>query len=277
MSENCTHNCSSCSSGSCSERTAPQKEKLNDLSKVKKVIGVISGKGGVGKSLVTSTLAVLSQRHGYNTAVLDADVTGPSIGQTFGVHKKLVGNDVGIIPNVSETGIQLMSANFMLREETDPVLWRGPVIAGVIKQFWSDVIWNDVDFMFIDMPPGTGDVPLTVYQSLPVDGIIIVASPQELVSMIVEKAVKMANMMNIPVLGIVENMSYVKCPDCDKKIYLFGESKVKQTAEKYNLPVLAEIPIDPALAKNCDDGQIESFEGDYLDNAFATVEKLIKE
>ncbi len=276
MSENCTHNCSSCSKGSCGERTAPQKEKLNDLSKVKKVIGVISGKGGVGKSLVTSTLAVLSQRHGYNTAVLDADVTGPSIGQTFGVHKKLVGNEIGIMPNISQTGIQLMSANFMLKEETDPVLWRGPVIAGVIKQFWKDVIWNDVDFMFIDMPPGTGDVPLTVYQSLPVDGIIIVASPQELVAMIVEKAVKMANMMNIPVLGIVENMSYVKCPDCDKKICLFGESKVKQTAEKYNLPVLAEIPIDPALAKKCDDGQIESFEGDYLDNAFATVEKLIK-
>ncbi|MBQ6930482.1 MAG: P-loop NTPase, partial [Oscillospiraceae bacterium] len=190
---------------------------------------------------------------------------------------KLLGNDVGILPNISKTGIQLMSANFMLKEETDPVVWRGPVIAGVIKQFWSDVIWNDVDFMFIDMPPGTGDVPLTVYQSIPVDGIIIVASPQELVGMIVEKAVKMANMMNVPILGIVENMSYVKCPDCGKKINIFGESKVKATAEKYNLPLLAEIPIDPQLAKNCDQGVIELFEGDYMDACFAEVEKMLGE
>ena len=270
----CTHNCSSCSSN-CSERTAPQKDKLNELSSVKKVIGVVSGKGGVGKSLVTSMLAVLSQRNGYNTAVLDADVTGPSMGQTFGVHKKVLGNGVGILPNISKTGIQLMTANFMLKEETDPVVWRGPVIAGVIKQFWTDVIWNDVDFMFIDMPPGTGDVPLTVYQSIPVDGIVIVASPQELVGMIVEKAVKMANMMNVPILGLVENMSYVKCPDCDKKIYIFGEGKVQETADKYNLPLLAQIPMDPQLAKNCDQGVIELFEGDYLDGAFAAVEKLL--
>ena len=275
MSE-CTHNCSTCSSD-CSSRTAPAKDALNQMSSVKKVVGVISGKGGVGKSLVTSMLAVLSQRNGYNTAVLDADVTGPSIGQTFGVHKKVLGNDVGILPNISKTGIQLMSANFMLKEETDPVLWRGPVIAGVIKQFWSDVIWNDVDFMFIDMPPGTGDVPLTVYQSIPVDGIVIVASPQELVGMIVEKAVKMANMMNVPILGIVENMSYVKCPCCDEKISIFGESKVKATAEKYNLPVLAEIPFDPQLAKNCDQGVIELFEGDYMDGCFAEVEKMLAE
>ena len=270
----CTHNCSSCSSN-CSERTAPQKDKLNELSSVKKVIGVVSGKGGVGKSLVTSMLAVLNQRNGYNTAVLDADVTGPSMGQTFGVHKKVLGNGVGILPNISKTGIQLMTANFMLKEETDPVVWRGPVIAGVIKQFWTDVIWNDVDFMFIDMPPGTGDVPLTVYQSIPVDGIVIVASPQELVGMIVEKAVKMANMMNVPILGLVENMSYVKCPDCDKKIYIFGEGKVQETADKYNLPLLAQIPMDPQLAKNCDQGVIELFEGDYLDGAFAAVEKLL--
>ena len=276
MSENCTHDCSSCSSN-CSERNAPQKDKLNELSSVKKVIGVISGKGGVGKSLVTSTLAVLSQRNGYNTAVLDADITGPSIGKTFGVTKKVLGNEMGILPNVSKTGIQLMSANFMLKEETDPVLWRGPVIAGAIKQFWSDVIWNDVDFMFIDMPPGTGDVALTVYQSIPVDGIIIVASPQDLVSMIVEKAVKMANMMNVPILGLVENMSYVKCPDCGKKIYLFGESRVQKIADKYSLPVLAQIPVDPALAKNCDQGVIELFEGDYMDGAFAAVEKLLEE
>ena len=272
----CTHDCSSCSSN-CSERNAPQKDKLNELSSVKKVIGVVSGKGGVGKSLVTSMLAVLSQRNGYNTAVLDADVTGPSMGQTFGVHKKVLGNGVGILPNISKTGIQLMTANFMLKEETDPVVWRGPVIAGVIKQFWTDVIWNDVDFMFIDMPPGTGDVPLTVYQSIPVDGIIIVASPQELVGMIVEKAVKMANMMNVPILGLVENMSYVKCPDCDKKIYIFGEGKVQETADKYNLPLLAQIPMDPQLAKNCDQGVIELFEGDYLDGAFAEVEKLLAE
>ena len=275
MSE-CTHNCSTCSAD-CSSRNEIQKDPLNQLSSVKKVIGVISGKGGVGKSLVTSMLAVLSQRNGYGTAVLDADVTGPSIGQTFGVHKKVLGNEVGILPNVSKTGIQLMSPNFMLKEETDPVVWRGPVIAGVIKQFWTDVIWNDVDFMFIDMPPGTGDVPLTVYQSIPVDGIIIGASPQELVGMIVEKAVKMANMMHVPILGIVENMSYVKCPDCGKKIYIFGESKVQETADKYNLPVLAQIPMDPQLAKNCDQGVIELFEGDYLDGAFAEVEKLLSE
>ena len=274
MSE-CTHDCSTCGSD-CASRTAPQKDKLNEMSSVKKVIGVISGKGGVGKSLVTSMLAVLSQRNGYNTAVLDADVTGPSMGQTFGVHKKVLGNEIGILPNITKTGIQLMTANFMLKEETDPVVWRGPVIAGVIKQFWTDVIWNDVDFMFIDMPPGTGDVPLTVYQSIPVDGIIIVASPQELVGMIVEKAVKMANMMNVPILGIVENMSYVKCPDCDKKIYIFGESKVKDVADKYNLPVLAQIPMDPQLAKNCDQGVIELFEGDYMDACFAEVEKLLK-
>ena len=274
MSE-CTHDCSSCSSN-CSERTAPQKDQLNELSSVKKVIGVISGKGGVGKSLVTSMMAVLSQRNGYNTAVLDADVTGPSIGQTFGVHKKVLGNEVGMLPNISKTGIQLMTANFMLKEETDPVVWRGSMIANAVKQFWTDVIWDDVDFMFIDMPPGTGDVPLTVFQSLPVDGIIIVASPQELVGMIVEKAVKMANMMNIPVLGLVENMSYVACPDCGKKIYIFGEGKVDETAAKYGLPVLAKLPIDPQLAKNCDQGVIELFEGDYMDKAMAAVEELLK-
>ena len=265
MSE-CTHNCSTCSAD-CSSRNEIQKDPLNQLSSVKKVIGVISGKGGVGKSLVTSMLAVLSQRNGYGTAVLDADVTGPSIGQTFGVHKKVLGNEMGILPNISKTGIQLMSANFMLKEETDPVLWRGPVIAGVIKQFWSDVIWNDVDFMFIDMPPGTGDVPLTVYQSIPVDGIIIVASPQELVGMIVEKAVKMANMMNVPILGIVENMSYVKCPCCDEKIEVFGESRIDETAAKLGIPVLGKLPFDRELSKLSDNGCIELFEGNWLSDA----------
>ncbi|MEG0091531.1 MAG: Mrp/NBP35 family ATP-binding protein [Oscillospiraceae bacterium] len=275
MSESCNHNCSSCSSDCADRDNTPTFDKLNELSSVKKVIAVVSGKGGVGKSLVTSMLAVLSQRKGYNTAILDADVTGPSIGQTFGVHAKAEGNELGILPNKSKTGIQMMSANFMLKEETDPVLWRGPVIAGAIKQFWGDVVWNNVDFMFVDMPPGTGDVPLTVYQSLPVDGIIIVASPQELVSMIVEKAVKMANMMNVPILGLVENMSYVQCPDCNKKLYVFGQGKVQETADKYGLPLLAQIPIDQSLSKNCDQGVIELFEGDYLDSAFETLEKLL--
>ncbi|MEG0018972.1 MAG: Mrp/NBP35 family ATP-binding protein [Oscillospiraceae bacterium] len=275
MSESCNHNCSSCSTDCAERESTPTFDKLNELSSVKKVIAVVSGKGGVGKSLVTSMLAVLSQRKGYNTAILDADVTGPSIGQTFGVHAKAEGNELGILPNKSKTGIQMMSANFMLKEETDPVLWRGPVIAGAIKQFWGDVVWNDVDFMFVDMPPGTGDVPLTVYQSLPVDGIIIVASPQELVSMIVEKAVKMANMMNVPILGLVENMSYVQCPDCNKKLYVFGQGKVQETADKYGLPLLAQIPIDQSLSKNCDQGVIELFEGDYLDSAFETLEKLL--
>ncbi|MEG1801110.1 MAG: Mrp/NBP35 family ATP-binding protein [Oscillospiraceae bacterium] len=275
MSESCNHNCSSCSSDCADRDNTPTFDKLNELSSVKKVIAVVSGKGGVGKSLVTSMLAVLSQRKGYNTAILDADVTGPSIGQTFGVHAKAEGNELGILPNKSKTGIQMMSANFMLKEETDPVLWRGPVIAGAIKQFWGEVVWNDVDFMFVDMPPGTGDVPLTVYQSLPVDGIIIVASPQELVSMIVEKAVKMANMMNVPILGLVENMSYVQCPDCNKKLYVFGQGKVQETADKYGLPLLAQIPIDQSLSKNCDQGVIELFEGDYLDSAFETLEKLL--
>lgn len=273
MSESCNHNCSSCSSD-CSDRNVPQYAPLNELSKVKKVIGVVSGKGGVGKSLVTSMLAVLANRSGYKTAVLDADVTGPSIGKTFGIKEKAVATELGIMPITSKTGISLMSVNFMLANDSDPVLWRGPVIAGAVKQFWSDVLWKDIDFMFIDMPPGTGDVPLTVYQSIPIDGMIIVASPQELVSMIVEKAVKMANLMHIPVLGLVENMSYVQCPDCDKKIYIFGEGKVQETADKYNLPLLAKLPIDPALAKNCDQGVIELFEGDYLNEAFKVIEKL---
>lgn len=275
MSESCNHDCNSCGDDCESRQGIQGFEKLNELSSVKRVIAVVSGKGGVGKSLVTGMLAVLSQRNGYTTAVLDADITGPSIGQAFGVHKKVEGNELGIIPNMSKTGIQLMSANFMLKEETDPVLWRGPVIAGVIRQFWAEVLWNDVDFMFIDMPPGTGDVPLTVYQSIPVDGIIIVASPQELVSMIVEKAVKMAQMMNVPILGLVENMSYIECPDCNKNLYPFGEGKVKATADKYSLPFLAQIPIDPSFTQNCDQGVIELFEGNYLDETFKAIEKLL--
>ena len=272
----CNHDCSNCSANCSSREGGIAKEAPHELSKIKKVIGVVSGKGGVGKSLVTSMMAVASRRLGYETAVLDADITGPSIGQTFGVHGRAQGNGMGILPMFSKTGIKLMSVNFMLAEETDPVVWRGSMIANAVKQFWTDVIWDDVDFMFIDMPPGTGDVPLTVFQSLPVDGIIIVASPQELVGMIVEKAVKMANMMNIPVLGLVENMSYVACPDCGKKIYIFGEGKVDETSAKYGLPVLAKLPIDPQLAKNCDQGVIELFEGDYMDKAMAAVEELLK-
>ena len=276
----CTYDCSTCSAN-CSSRVGgtvppPGKVMPNAKSRIKKVIGVVSGKGGVGKSLVTSTLAVTSQRLGYRTAVLDADITGPSIGRTFGIHQKAMGNSEGILPVISRTGIQLMSVNFMLPDETDPVVWRGSMISNAVKQFWTDVIWDDVDFMFIDMPPGTGDVPLTVFQSLPVDGIVIVASPQELVSMIVEKAVKMANMMKIPVLGLVENMSYVTCPGCGKKIYVFGESKIDETAAKYNVPVLAKLPIDPRLAQDSDRGIIEKFEGDYMKDAMASIEKLLK-
>ncbi len=275
----CNHDCSSCSANCASRENAgaPAKEAPHEMSHIKKVIGVVSGKGGVGKSLVTSMMAVSANRLGYKTAVLDADITGPSIGRTFGIKEKAMANNLGILPVKSKTGISLMSVNFLLPDETDPVIWRGAIISNAVKQFWTDVIWDDVDFMFIDMPPGTGDVPLTVFQSLPVDGIIIVASPQELVSMIVEKAVKMANMMNIPVLGLVENMSYVTCPDCGKKIYVFGEGKVKETADKYGLPVLAHLPIDPQLAKNCDQGVIELFEGDYMDGAMAAVEKLLEE
>ena len=273
MSE-CTHNCSTCSSD-CSSRTEPAKDALNQLSSVKKVVGVISGKGGVGKSLVTSMLAVLSQRNGYNTAVLDADVTGPSMGQTFGVHKKVLGNEIGILPNITKTGIQLMTANFMLKEETDPVVWRGPVIAGAVKQYWTDVIWKDVDFMFIDMPPGTGDVPLTVFQSLKVDGIIVVTSPQELVSMIVEKALKMAKLMNIPVLGIVENMSYVECPDCKKQIKIFGESHIEEIAAQHGVEVLAKMPIDPSIAQAVDNGLVERVQGEYMEKAVKKVVSLL--
>ena len=278
MSESCTHDCSSCGQ-TCSERTQPQSqyEELNAMSKVNKVIGVVSGKGGVGKSLVTSMLAVTMQRRGHRAAILDADVTGPSIPKVFGLKEKAKGNDLGIFPAETKTGIQVMSINLLLENDTDPVVWRGPIIAGTVKQFWSDVIWTDVDYMFVDMPPGTGDVPLTVFQSLPLDGIVVVTSPQDLVSMIVSKAVKMAKMMNIPVIGVVENYSYLQCPDCGKKIPLFGESKIDAVASQYSLPVLAQIPIDPQLAKVCDLGVVELFEGDYMENAADVVENFIKE
>lgn len=241
------------------------KEELNAASSVKKVYAVMSGKGGVGKSLVTSMLAVTAQRRGFKTAVLDADITGPSIPTAFNIHERANTNMYGIIPAVSKTGIEIMSLNLLLENETDPVVWRGPVIAGAVKQFWTDVAWNDVDVMFIDMPPGTGDVPLTVFQSIKVDGIVIVTSPQELVSMIVEKAVHMADMMKVPVLGIVENMSYFECPDCGKKHNIYGESHVDEAAVKFGIDAVAKMPIDPKFAKACDNGEIEEVEGGWLD------------
>lgn len=274
MSE-CNHDCSHCQSD-CASRTAPQSlvEKPNALSSVKKVIGIVSGKGGVGKSLVTSMLAVLLNRRGLHTAILDADVTGPSIPKCFGLKQKAMGSELGIFPVTTKTGIDVMSVNLLLEDETAPVVWRGPVIAGTVKQFWTDVIWKDVDCLFVDMPPGTGDVPLTVFQSLPVNGIVIVTSPQELVSMIVAKAVNMAKMMNVPIIGIVENMSYVKCPDCGKEIKVFGESHVEQTAEQFGLKVLGKVPIDPEIAKNYDAGLAELVNVDCLDAAADAVEQL---
>lgn len=274
----CTHNCESCGQ-SCASRQSEQTdfhEAPHQLSTIKKVIGVVSGKGGVGKSMTSAMLAVLLKRRGYHTAVLDADITGPSIPKLFGLHERAVADDIGLYPVKTRTGIDVMSVNLLLEHESDPVVWRGPVIAGAVKQFWQEVIWKDVDFLFVDMPPGTGDVPLTVFQTLPVDGIIVVASPQELVSLIVEKAVKMANMMNIPVLGVVENMSYAVCPDCGKKIYVFGESHVDEIAAQYQLPVLAKLPIDPELARQADLGVIESFTVENLDNAADAVENLRK-
>ena len=275
MSETCSHNCSSCGSD-CKERTAPQnmKEALHPQAEVRKVIAVVSGKGGVGKSLVTSMMAVAMRRKGYETAVLDADITGPSIPKTFGIHGRAMGSEEGIIPAKTRTGIQMMSVNLLLGDETDPVIWRGPIIANTVKQFWSEVIWNNVDYMFVDMPPGTGDVPLTVFQSLPVAGILVVASPQELVSMIVEKAVKMAEMMNVPVLGLVENMSYFECPDCHKRHAIFGESHMDEIAARYGIANVAKLPIDPELAKLCDEGRIEEYSGSWLEDRAGMVQGL---
>ncbi len=276
MSENCTHDCGSCQADCASRTKSPvdMKEKLHELSSVKKVIAVVSGKGGVGKSLVTSLMAVKMNRRGHKAAVLDADVTGPSIPKVFGITQRAMGNEVGLFPVTTKTGIDIMSVNLLLENEEAPVVWRGPVIAGTVKQFWNEVIWKDVDYMFVDMPPGTGDVPLTVFQSLPLDGIIIVTSPQELVSLIVSKAVNMAQMMNIPILGLVENMSYVTCPDCKKEIKIYGESHIDAVAEKYGLSVLGRLPIDPEIAANCDKGLVELVECPQLDHAADVVEKL---
>ena len=275
MSE-CTHNCSTCGE-SCSELTTPQslRKAPHPESRIGKVFGVVSGKGGVGKSMVTSQLAVTMQRRGFKVGVMDADITGPSIPKAFGVHDKAVGTQTGLYPCASRTGVELMSINLLLEDETDPVIWRGPVIGGVVQQFWTDVVW-DVDYLFVDMPPGTGDVPLSVFQSIPLDGIVIVTSPQDLVSMVVEKAVKMAEKMDIPIVGLVENMSYVTCPDCGRKIYLFGEGKSEQAALRHSLPLLAQMPIDPALASLADEGRIEDFEGVWLSPVADALEKTEK-
>ena len=271
--ENCGHECGSCG------KTCESKDMravLKKGSSVKKVIGIMSGKGGVGKSLVTSLMACGLNKDGFRTAILDADITGPSIPEAFGVGtERAVAEGDALSPVVTDSGIQLMSMNFLLENENDPVIWRGPVIAGAVKQFWTDVIWKDVDFMFVDMPPGTGDVPLTIFQSLPVDGIIIVSSPQQLVRVIVEKAVKMANMMNIPILGLVENMSYVRCPDCGREISVFGKSNIESIANSFGLPVLARIPTEEATSAAVDSGDIESLDFHYLDNAAETVKKLM--
>ena len=264
MSE-CTHDCSNCSSN-CSERDPKSfLESLNELSSVKKVIGIVSGKGGVGKSSVTSLLATAMSKKGYKVAVLDADITGPSIPKAFGIKERPSGTEKYMLPCRSKGGIDIMSVGLLLQNETDPVVWRGPVIAGTVKQFWTDVIWHDIDYMFIDMPPGTGDVPLTVFQSIPLDGIVVVSTPQKLVGMIVEKAIKMAGLMDVPVLGAIENMSYVLCPDCGKKIDLFGESKSEN--------ILDRLPLDPRLADHCDNGTVEDFTGTFPEN---TIEKILE-
>ena len=266
-SKECSNNCKECGS-ECSERMEPKKliEESDTGSQIKKVIGVVSGKGGVGKSLVTSLLAASIREKGHSVAVLDADITGPSIPKVFGLSEKAKTNENGIFPVESGHGTKIMSVNLLLDHETDPVIWRGPLIAGTVKQFWKDVYWGNVDYMFVDMPPGTGDVPLTVFQSLPVDGIIVVTSPQDLVEMIVGKAVKMAGMMHIPVIGIVQNMAYYECPTCHDKHYIFGENNIDALAEEYHIGITAKIPIDPSLAKACDEGRIEDYETDCLEH-----------
>ena len=275
--ENCTHDCSTCGA-SCSSREQPESllASANPGSHVKHVIGVVSGKGGVGKSLVTGMLSVLFRRRGYETAVLDADITGPSVPQMFNLHEGTTGNGEFLNPALTKTGIKTMSVNLLLEDEKTPVVWRGPVIGGTVKQFWTDVVWGDVDWMFVDMPPGTGDVALTVFHSLPIDGLIIVTSPQELVSMIVAKAVNMAKMMNIPVLGLVENMSYAVCPHCGEELHIFGDSHLDEVAAEHGLDVLARIPMDPKLAALCDKGLIELMENEWMDAAADTVEKAFR-
>ena len=274
MSEECTHDCSTCSSNCGSKDPKSLLVAPHPNSKIGKVIGVVSGKGGVGKSMVTDLLAVEFARRGYHCGILDADITGPSIPKAFGITEKAQGNETTIFPVKSKKyGVDIMSINVLLENESDPVVWRGPVIGGTVRQFWSDTLWDNVDYLFVDMPPGTGVVALTVFQNIPIDGIVVVTSPQDLVSMIVGKAMKMASLMNIPVLGLVENMSYALCPDCGKKIYVFGESHISEIAEEYHVPVLAQMPINPALASACDNGTVEDLDCSYLEDAALVIER----
>ena len=277
MSESgCTGSCSSCTE-ECASRKPSREELLepaNKYSKIKRIIGIVSGKGGVGKSFVTSAMAVNMQRRGYQTAIMDADITGPSIPKSFNIHTKVKANEMGIFPEVSEAGTRIMSINLLIDKEETPVVWRGPVIAGTVKQFWTEVVWGEVDYMFVDMPPGTGDVPLTVFQSIPLDGIIIVTSPQDLVSMIVKKAVNMAKSMEIPILGIIENYSYLSCENCGEKISLFGESHVEEVAKEHSLKVLAKLPLDPKVAQKVDEGAIEQLDADWFKEATDFLEQV---
>ena len=274
MSEECTHDCSTCSSNCGSKDPKSLLVAPHPNSKIGKVIGVVSGKGGVGKSMVTDLLEVEFARRGYHCGILDADITGPSIPKAFGITEKAQGNETTIFPVKSKKyGVDIMSINVLLENESDPVVWRGPVIGGTVRQFWSDTLWDNVDYLFVDMPPGTGDVALTVFQNIPIDGIVVVTSPQDLVSMIVGKAMKMASLMNIPVLGLVENMSYALCPDCGKKIHVFGESHIGDIAEEYHVPVLAQMPINPALASACDNGTVEDLDCSYLEDAALVIER----
>lgn len=274
MSEECTHDCSTCSSNCGSKDPKSLLVAPHPNSKIGKVIGVVSGKGGVGKSMVTDLLAVEFARRGYHCGILDADITGPSIPKAFGITEKAQGNETTIFPVKSKKyGVDIMSINVLLENESDPVVWRGPVIGGTVRQFWSDTLWDNVDYLFVDMPPGTGDVALTVFQNIPIDGIVVVTSPQDLVSMIVGKAMKMASLMNIPVLGLVENMSYALCPDCGKKIHVFGESHISEIAEEYHVPVLAQMPINPALTSACDNGTVEDLDCSYLEDAALVIER----
>lgn len=277
MSENCTHDCSSCQEN-CAQRDPKSfLEQPHPLSRIKKVFSIVSGKGGVGKSLITTLMAIAAQKNGYRAAILDADITGPSIPKLFGLTEKASGSDTGIYPVTTKTGIKVISVNSLLADETEPVVWRGPVIGGAVKQFWTDVIWKEIDCMFIDMPPGTGDVPLTVFQSIPIDGIIIVSSPQDLVSMIVTKAVKMAKLMNIPILGLIENYSYLQCPDCGKQIAVFGDSHIDAIAGQFNIPVLTKIPIQPQIASLCDNGKAEDITLDFFDDIKPFLQKIMSE
>lgn len=273
MSE-CTHDCSTCTVDCDSKKPESFLESLNSYSSVDKVIGIVSGKGGVGKSFVTSLLASATSKSGEKTAILDADITGPSIPKAFGIKGKALGDDRGLLPSISEGGVEIMSVNLLLENDTDPVVWRGPVIAGAVKQFWTDVIWDRINYMYVDMPPGTGDVPLTVFQSLPLNGIVIVTSPQDLVTMVVEKAVNMANLMNIPIIGIVENYSYLECPDCKKKIEVFGKSKIDEVAKKFGLKVLARLPICPEYAEKVDAGEIEKIDTSIIENAVNEIKNI---